>query len=379
MFGRSRLVSLVVLLLGCGPAVVDGQGETSSATSEAAVTASSTSDSIPPGEAASGSSSPVPPQVTTTGGSSESSSSEDSGSSSTGGPILDVCRTLPETAEVSVLGTVEGWLYDRDFAMTGSGTFITQDGRSLVEVDGMGQTTPWLALPDQLYDFTFLRPVGDGTLLGSSGQYEDLLRVSPSGIEPVDVDFEPWWAIGVSVRANGGAWITDWPRDRILSYAPKTGVEVVLQLPKGSSPFELFEDIERQRLYWTAAAGLWSAPMQEGGLGKPVLVHDPSDASLPGLARDVCGNFYVLGRAAESMLGNSLRLVRLEVDEAGTTVEREVELVEYKELGNQHSRLRFGFGFGSSLDQSLFTEGDQSSIVVIDVGIEGAPDSSAGE
>ena len=361
----AKIVALV--LSGCGAAVSVGYGDGSSSggspfepsTSGTSVDATFT-----------GQPDPTPPGTT---GSSESGSQESSSSDSTGGPPVDVCRALPNTAEVSVLAAVEdGWDYHRDFAMTGNGTFITQDGAALVEVDGAGQVAPWLNLPEPLPDFTMLRPLADGTLLGSSGASADLLLVSPSGLEPVAADFSPGFPVGIFVRPDGGAWVTDTPADRLLRYAADTGVEVVLELAKGSRPFEVYEDSDRERLYWTASGVLWTVPLGGGVLGAPSIVYESADDWIPGLARDTCGNYYVLAKSPLPEHGNQKRLVRLELNAEGEAVDDAVELIGFGDLGSSLARLRFGFGFDSGLDRSLFTEGEDATILAIDVGIEGA-------
>ena len=98
-----------------------------------------------------------------------------------------------------------------------------------------------------------------------------------------------------------------------------------------------------------------------------------SDARARGMARDVCGNYYVLGQTTPSR-GNQIRLLRLDLDEAGDTLEREVELAEHGQLGNSGLKLRFAFGFNSDLDRSVFTSGNDAAVLVVDVGIEGAPE-----
>lgn len=104
----------------------------------------------------------------------------------------------------------------------------------------------------------------------------------------------------------------------------------------------------------------------------PSLVYDPEDDWTPGLARDMCGNYYMLGRSPLAEDGNNQRLVRVELNAEGDAVDDVVELIGYGDLGSSLSRLRFGFGFDSNLDRSLFTEGNNATILTIDVGIEGA-------
>ena len=197
-------------------------------------------------------------------------------------------------------------------------------------------------------------------------------RLEDRGVEPVDAEFSPWWPSDIAVRADGGAWVTDLAHDLIVTYSPSSGASLALQLPEGTDPFDVAEDVARERLYWLASGSLWSASIADGLLGEPTLIHDPIDDAPSGLARDVCGNYYLLGRDPAVQDGFDRRLVRLELDEAGAVVDREVPLLEYGEVSSEDERLRFGRGFGSGLDLSLFTQSRDGEVLVIGVGVGGA-------
>ncbi len=364
---------------GAGPASgsdtdSDTEGDTDSQGSDGSTTtpATGTGDtSSTDGETTSG---PSTGDDTTTAG---ESTSESTGTGTTGesdsdtGPDPVDCDNLPAPPYdiVQIATVLPG--NSEDLAMTGSGTFIVADGDELVEMDGEGGASTWLAgIPydDDILGIAF-HP--DGTLYGAMGlNGTGLLAFTPGGSTPLLVG-EFQLPNGVYVDHDGIVWVTDYFGASIQRVDPAGPSTEVVVSSNANNANGVFHDEERGQLFWTNynASQLWRAPVTGASVGTPVPVADLEGRS-DGVAMDECGNIYVLDQGGTA--GNiPCRIDRVPLDANGDAAGATVEIAEAGDLGNACANMQFGYGFGNAYDRSGFVTGQAGNIYRIDLGVGG--------
>ncbi len=345
---------------------------TTDATDTATATSGSTDDSVGPetddsttGNTESASNTDTNP-TGDTDGSTETSASE----SETGDPVS--CDNLPmgpfDITQIATL-TPGG---PEDLAMTGNGTFVLADGGTLVEMDGDGNTTAWLAGLPFDEDILGIRFDSAGTLYAAVGlNGTDLWSFTTAG-STNEFDTLLQLPNAIHVDSDDQIWMSDYFGDSISRIDPvaQTVVEVIGN--NANTANGVFFDEQRGMLYWAnySQSQIWGAVITGGTAGAPIPVIDLEGVS-DGMTMDECGNLYVVDQGG--IQGNMpCRIDRIELDEAGQSGQA-FEIASAGELGNGCANAQFGYGFGDSSDQALFVTGQAGNVYRIEIGLSGYP------
>ncbi len=331
----------------------DGSDTTGTSTSSDPSTTGETSDETTSGES-------------TAGTTAETTTSD----SDTGLPPVD-CDNLPappyDITQIATLlpGNAE------DLAMTGQGTFVIADGDELVEMDGDGNASTWLAGIPYDQDMLGLRFAADGTLYAASGLNGSGIYAFTPSEATLLLEGEFQLSNGLYVDHDGMVWVTDYFGASVQRIDPSGPTIEPVVTTNANNANGVFHDEERGQLFWTNynASQLWRAPIVAGVVGTPVGVVDLAGRS-DGVAMDECGNMYVVDQGGTA--GNvPCRIDRVPLDAIGDADGSTVEVASPGDLGNGCANMQFGYGFGDAYDQAGFVTGQAGGVYRIELGVGG--------
>ncbi|MBV1861175.1 MAG: hypothetical protein KUG77_22350 [Nannocystaceae bacterium] len=301
-----------------------------------------------------------------TDGSTETSESE----SETGDPAS--CDNLPMGPfPITQIATLAAG-GPEDLAMTGDGTFVLADGGTLVEMDGDGGTTDWLAGLPYNDDILGIRFDSNGTLYAAIGQNgTDLWSFTTAGSNNL-FDTALLLPNAIHIDSDDQIWISDYFGDSISRIDPvaQTVVEVIGN--NANTANGVFFDEQRGMLYWAnySQSQIWGAVITDGTAGGPIPIIELEGVS-DGITMDECGNLYVVDQGG--IQGDvPCRIDRIELDEAGQSGDV-FEIAGAGDLGNGCANAQFGYGFGDSNDQAMFVTGQAGNVYRVEIGLSGYP------